>query len=101
MRPDALCVACGARHDEHGANGGPCARTKCKGFSDPYYAFNEGGGGPGYRTTSPEHPIVPPDTSGQHKADWSVLGITTWTGIALALAVLLLYVIGAVLKLFR
>lgn len=41
-KPDELCMACGARWDEHESSNGPCARTKCKGFSDPYYALHEG-----------------------------------------------------------
>jgi hypothetical protein len=43
-RPHALCARCGARRDEHDAAYGPCSKTECKGFSDPYYAFYEGHG---------------------------------------------------------
>jgi hypothetical protein len=35
-------MTCGARWDEHEAGKGPCARTKCEQFFDPYYALNEG-----------------------------------------------------------
>src|SRR5260370_13649997 len=35
-------MACGARWDEHEERDGPCTRTKCKGFSDPYYALHVG-----------------------------------------------------------
>lgn len=38
---DRSCLACGARQDEHDGPIGPCRKIKCKGFSDPYDAFNE------------------------------------------------------------
>ena len=95
--PDQLCVACGARRDEHEAEDGSCARTKCKGFSDSYYAFNEGGYGPTDLPKPADRPIQP---SYQTKAEWSVAGIVIWTAIVLALAMVLLYLVAAVFKFF-
>ena len=91
-RPDALCAACGARSDEHEAKDGTCARTKCQGFSDPYYAFHEGEYGPVALRKSADQSIH------QTKAEWSITGVVIWTTIILAVAIVLLYLIGAVFK---
>jgi len=40
-RPEEICLACGARRDEHRELSGACKRTKCKAFSDAHTAFNE------------------------------------------------------------
>jgi hypothetical protein len=41
-RPHVSCARCGAHRDEHDADYGPCSRTQCEAFSDPYYTFYEG-----------------------------------------------------------